>query len=902
MDLQRPPIFRIPLGEQEFPALDWIKTASDCRQYIQDGFAVLRRLHNQGGSGVQITLLMTSLIDRLLQRIFNIAHDKFSPDDRDFPFALVATGGYGREELHPASDVDLLFLVGKKPPAAIISATEETIGLLWDCGLKLGHAVRDIEQSLQQCRKDVTVLTSLLDMRLLCGSPAIYEELREAISALVSGDGGNRFIKNKLKEQQKRHDKYGASVYLLEPNIKESKGGLRDLQTALWVAKVAYRVKRLDELHLRGVIEKNELKILGSAREFIFRVRNELHFKSGGRGQPELMTLALQSELADFFGYEDKGPFLAVERFMAAYYSHVRQIRFISSYIIDRSLQKTGLVETPRIKLSAEDREFGIEEKNGRLDFKDATKPAALDMLRIFLLAQKYKATVGHEAKLCMVKNLSLFDDKVIRSEDAAKLFLGLFDNENNLYEIMRAMNETGVLRSYIPEFADIFCRVQFDSYHVYTVDTHLILALKMLHDLRHKVCLTDYPELCQIAAEIKEPTTLYLAVLLHDIGKGQGKNHSQKGAAMTGEILKRLGLDPDRTAKIQTLVRRHLLMSELSQKRDISDPRLIVEFAETVGDLENLNMLYILTAVDLLAVNPRIWNNWRASLLSELYHRTVDFFLAPHEQFEQGMTERMRQVTEILSEQVGTEEAELLVSGISLRFFRHRSVEQASHELLQISESDHFRFHYRNLEHEASCEIAIYTHGLTYRFNKVAGILAANRVNILWAEIYSLPDGRALDVFRVTSLVTPPFPEERTMSRIQSELKQAFYDQLDVGKLVEQKLKPGLLDRYGKSQPTTVPTKVKIDNQTSDNFTIVDVVTSDRPGLLYDITRVLFRARYKTEFTLISTNADRVEDSFYIRTESGEKIMNPEDLRRLRESILREIKKRNRKLEDMQP
>lgn len=850
---------------------------------------------------MQIVALTTSLIDRLVRRVFEIARKRLPATARDFPFALVATGGYGREELHPASDVDLLFLTASDPPPAVYSAAEEIIGLLWDCGLKVGHAVRDTEQSLQQCREDVTVLTSLLDMRLLCGSEILYRELEERIAILLDGEGGHRFVKNKLIEQQKRHQKYGASVYLLEPNIKESKGGLRDLQTALWIAKVAFGVRQIEELSLNGVIEDNELRRLAMAREFIFRVRNELHFKSGGKGRPELMTLTLQSELADFFGYDDRGPLLAVEQFMAAYYSHVRQIRFICSYINDRSLQKIGLEEAPKIELLPEDRDFGITVYNGRLNFKAEEKPTALAMLRIFALAQKYEAIVGHEAKLFMVKNLSLFDEDLINSPAAAEIFLSLFTNETNLYEIMRAMNETGILRTYIPEFSAIFCRVQFDNYHVYTVDTHLILALKKLHDMRQKACLTEYPELCRIVSEITDPTVLYLAVLLHDIGKGQGKNHSRTGAVMAAEIATRLGLEPDRVKRIRTLVRRHLLMTELSQKRDISDPRLIVEFAETVGDLENLKMLYLLTVADLLAVNPHIWNNWRASLLSELYQRTVEFFLAPHEQFEQGMTERMQRVTGKLGEQIGSKEAEQIVSGISLRFFRHRSVEQASKELMPLSENNRFHFSYRNLENEASCEILLYTKGLSFRFNKVAGILAANRVNILTAEIYTLLDGRALDIFRVTALVNPPFPEAKTMSRIRNELEMAFFQDLDVVQLVEDRLKPGLLDRYVKNSPTTVPTRVNIDNQSSDNFTIVDVVTSDRPALLYDITRVLSRSRYKTEFSLISTNADRVEDSFYIRTENGEKIMDQADLRRLKESILREIKKRNRKLDDQE-
>jgi len=591
------------------------------RQYVDHGRRTLFDRHRAGAGGLEVASAWSTVMDHLIRHLFATISAEYT---NQFPapnrrFALVAQGGYGRGELNPQSDIDLLFLYGWKVSPFVETVTEKLLYTLWDAALQVGHATRSISECVRLAASDMKVRTSLLDARFLCGDYALYEDFEKKAESRLVTKGVKRFMREKLEENRARHEQFGGSVYLLEPEVKEGEGGLRDVQTARWIARAKLRVKDLDALALNGIVSPTDIAHLKESQDFLLRVRNELHF-STGKHQDQL-TFEHQEKVSSALGFEGEGTLRGVEVFMRSYYLHAAQINRLSELIVHRVTE----CDKPRFGASyvfGRTLREGIRLSQGHLT---VTKPEVLEtspdnLIRVFDDAQKYNCQLTHETREMLRQNLHLIDDDFRRSAEANATFFSVLKWKESVYETLLEMHRAGVLGAFIPEFGRLLCMVLHDAYHIYTVDQHSLRLIKEIERLKAGDYAESAPLLTQLAREAEEIELLYLGLMFHDIGKGFGGGHSEIGAHMVRTIARRMRLNADAGALVEFLVRHHLLMTHTAFRRDLEDEKTIFDFAKVMGSVDNLKMLYLLTFADVKAVGPEVWNPWKASLLGELY------------------------------------------------------------------------------------------------------------------------------------------------------------------------------------------------------------------------------------------------------------------------------------------
>ena len=521
----------------------------------------------------------------------------------------MAIGGYGRSELNPYSDIDVLFLYPSNMNSYLKSLTEGILYHLWGLGLTVGFSTRNTADCVKIAKSDLTARTALMDTRLIAGDEALYVEMEEVVLKDVIGKGVDDFIRDKVKEGEERHAKYGSSVYILEPNIKEGEGGLRDIHTALWVSKARFKAGTFRQLMKKGVINPKELKFFERSTEFLFRVRNELHYLSGRKN--DQMMFDYQEKIAAFMGFRDTGQHLAVEGFMRGYYIYARNVSQFSRMLIKRASAGPGI--GGRLLHKMIQREIG----EGFKVFHNSitvTSPSLFEktpflLMKAFELSQRHALPLNDFTEELIRKGLRLADDSFRRSNEVNASFLAVLKGKRDVYETLATMHDLRLLGKLIPEFGKTFCRVQHDIYHVYTLDAHSLFTVMELRRLMEGKYEKEFPFLTNLAREIDNQHVLVLAGLFHDIGKGGGRDHSDAGAEMVKEIALRMGLPEPDAAVLEFLVKKHLLMAHISQRRDISDERLILDFCREVGDPEKLKMLYLLTFADIRAVGPDVWD-----------------------------------------------------------------------------------------------------------------------------------------------------------------------------------------------------------------------------------------------------------------------------------------------------
>ena len=608
------------------------------RHYIDKGRQVLFERHREGADGLDVVNAWATVMDHLIRHLFAMV----SAEQRvRFPgpatrLTLVAQGGYGRGELNPRSDIDLLFLHPWKISPFVEVVTERLLYTLWDAGLEVGHATRSSSECIRLGESDMKVRTSLLDTRFLCGDFDLYGTFEKAVESRLVKKSLGRFIREKLAESQRRHGEYGGSVYLLEPEVKEGEGGLRDVQTARWIARAKLKTKELDALALNGIIGAAEVIHLKESQDFLLRVRNELHF-STGKHQDQL-TFEHQEKVSAALGFAGEGSLRAVEVFMRAYYLHAAQISRLSALVIHRVTDCDKPTFGAKYVFGRTLRE-GVRVSKGHIS---VTKPAVLNshpdnLIRIFDDAQKYNCQLTHETRELLRQQLGLIDDEFRRSAEANVPFFSILKWKDGVYETLLEMHRSGVLGAFIPEFGRLLCMVLHDAYHTYTVDEHSLRLIKEIERLKAGDYRDRLPLLTQLARETEKIELLYLGLMFHDIGKGFGGGHSEIGAHMVRSIGHRMRLNADDGALVEFLVRHHLLMTHIAFRRDLEDEKTIFDFAKTMGSVNNLKMLYLLTFADVKAVGPEVWNPWKASLLGELYIKTLNLL----EEVEKGEFQR---------------------------------------------------------------------------------------------------------------------------------------------------------------------------------------------------------------------------------------------------------------------
>jgi [protein-PII] uridylyltransferase len=866
------------------------------RQYVEEARAELYQRHLAGAGGLEIVHDFSAAMDRLLQAIFRHADTEHAKRFSRLQqrLTVVARGGYGRAELNPYSDIDLLFLHDYKPGPYLEVVTETILHALWDSGWIIGYAVRNATECVKMAAADLKEKTAILDARLLAGDAALYARFEDALVSDVLNRDQQNFFKAKLEESRDRHKRYGDSVYLLEPQLKEGEGGLRDLHTALWLAKVKYKVHSLAELVQRGIISEAEMGEVVGAQDFLLRVRNALHFAS--RRHTDQLTFEFQEQLAPSLGFHDGDGLAASAHLMRAYYQQANTIVRFSEGLIARVTEDMA---TSRFFRRIPGRQIrpGVIIQSRVLGIADVQlfKRAPLNLIEIFADCQAHGVELSSSAYQLVRDHLALIDDKMRQAPETGAALMKILRGRQRVADTLEAMHRAGVLGALIPEFGNLYARVLHDLYHIYTVDRHSLAAVRELERLRAGEFKNTNPLLTEVAREYAALPSVFMAILLHDIGKGHGHDHHERGALLAEAVCKRLGRDSEESDLVVFLVHHHLMMSQVAQKGDVNDDRTVNDFARLVGSIDRLKALYLLTFADMRAVAPSVYNNWRDRLLSDLYMKTLKLL-------EQGDREavdparRLALVKNAVREQLTHTSAPAGEINSFLELMPERY-------FLTVPETDissHFEAmralgqrrlvcrhrHFPDLEFSEFIVVTADEPGL---FSKIAGVLTANYLNILSARITTRADGIALDVFHVSHLhgAGALAMEEDRWLRVERDLERVLAGEQDIAALVANAQRSRLA---GRKFVRRVPTEVTVDNRSSEQLTVVDVFTQDRVGLLFAITHALFQLGYIIHLARISTNADQALDVFYISDRAGNKIVELERMRALRAALIERL------------
>jgi [protein-PII] uridylyltransferase len=858
------------------------------RRYVRLETERLRMRHRLGLGGAEIANARSYQVDLVVQRACRAAAEEAGPGAQAelSGCAVVALGGYGRAELAPYSDVDLLFLHPEGASAAVTAFVERALQLLWDAGLAVGHSFRSPEECVAEARDDLHSRTALTEARLVGGSATLFDDLLTALNEGLLGDSKatQRFLEAMRLETEERYAKQGNAVCVQEPNVKEGVGGLRDLHTVLWVAHARLGSGRLSTLKNDGWLSAGEYRAARRASDFLWRVRNEAHFSTGRR--TDFLSLDLQAEIAPRLGYQAKRGLLDSELFMRDYYRRAAELHEVSRGFLLRHMDSEPRRLFPVLRRRAR-RLRGFEVREGHLfagkgEFPEG--PAAL--LEAVEVAQVEDVAVSDELKLQLRSHAGLVDRAFRSSSGATETLLRLLGRRGHVGTAMRTLHETGILGRLLPEWARISFLVQHDHYHRYTVDEHTLRALEALDE----VAKGDDPALGRFGValdEIEDAMPLYLGMLLHDIGKGRGGGHVEKGARIAIRTLVHLGLDPEAAAKVLFLIEAHLEMSQLSQQRDLSEPALIEAFAKRVGSLERLNLLLLLTYADHRAVAPGIWTEWKATLLWELYDRTRNRLLGGEGHGDQADAEREAAVA-VLREEFPAEKVEHHFGLLPERYLRTTDSERmARHFRLLCSRHDRpVAVDWYDLERGRASELTVTARDRRGLFAAVSGTLSASNIDILSVDLFSRADGLVLDTLRVSELPehAPISPERR--ARIEASLTRAVSGEKDVVTTVE---------RWRKNQRRQHPRhwgrikrrpSVRFDNDGSATSTIVEVRAPDQPGLAFTISEALAGLGLDITFAKIATAKALALDVFYVTDAAGMKLL-PEVLGEVESALL---------------
>lgn len=882
---------------------DWeLDLVAGARSYIQRGRALLLEGHRAGAGGLEIVSAYTTMMDCLIRHLFESVSDNFT---RQYPSlnprcTLVAQGGYGREELSPHSDVDLLFLYTWKVTPFVEAVAEKLLYTLWDAGFQVGHATRSIAESMRLANKELKVKTSLLDARYLCGDYPLYQEFEKAVEEHLLNKSNDNFVREKLAESESRHETYGGSVYLLEPDVKEGEGGLRDIHTALWIARLKQRAKDLDSLVVKGVISPADRSQLRSAQDFLLRVRNELHF-SCGKHQDQL-TFAEQEKVSQALGFRGEEKLKGVEVFMRNYYLEASQVSRITALIIHRITEHSAFPH--RAALNGRNLREGVRVSKGHLWISDpsilTSEPG--NLVRVFADLQQRGLELSQESRELMREHLGLIDDRFRRSAAANLPFFEILKWKERVYETLSEMHRCGVLGAFIPEFGRLLCMVLHDAYHIYTVDQHSLRLIRETERLKGGELKETLPLLTQLAREIEKIEILYLGLLFHDIGKGYGGGHSEIGSRMVKDIARRMRLNIDDTAQVEFLVRYHLLMTHTAFRRDLDEEKTILDFAQTVGTIDNLKMLYLLTYADIRAVGPDVWNNWKASLLAELYLKALGVL----EQLEKGEFRREDRRATIrrirarlerrLLRQYPLGKVKRFLESMPDRYIltTPESEVPAHFELMQGFSGEGFTSSVRHFPEKDFSELVVCTKDRPGLFASITGVLASLGLDILNAQITTAKNGLILDAFWISHAGRREVVMgSQKWARVRSTLDGVLRGQIDVAVLVEGSERPPLFEK----RTPKVASVIQVDNEASDDFTILEVYTQDRIGVLFTITYCLHQLAISIHLAKISTNVDQVADVFYVTDEKGVKIQDPGRLETIRQTLYQTLVPENERV-----
>jgi [protein-PII] uridylyltransferase len=873
------------------PALDRGAFVAPLKAVLTKGHAEIRRRFEASGDGAAVMREQSFLVDQLIRAMFDLVTVDIYPLPNPTSgerLAIVAVGGYGRGELAPYSDIDLLFLLPYKRTPHTEQVVEYLLYLLWDLGLKIGQATRSVEDCLRQAKSDLTIRTGLLEARYLWGEQALFRDLKRRFDSDIVRGTASQFVEGKLAERDARHQRVGDSRYQLEPNVKEGKGGLRDLHTLFWLAKYIYRTDDVGRLVELGVLSAEESSRFDHAQNFLWTVRCHLHYLAGR--SEERLTFDLQTEIARRMGYADDARGRGVERFMKDYFlvaKDVGDLTRIFCAILEADQKRRRRLSWVRWGAGRRSFEgFVLDGERLTIPAEDFFKKDPVALLRLFQVAQEHGLDIHPRALRAASQSLQLIDDRLREDPEANRLFIDILTSRKDPETALRRMNEAGVFGGFIPDFGRVVAQMQYDMYHHYTVDEHTLFAIGILHKIESGLLEKEHPLATEIVAEIVSRRALYLAVLLHDIAKGRGGDHSEIGERVAAKLGPRLGLSDEETETVAWLVRWHLLMSGTAFKLDIGDPKTIADFVARVQSPERLKLLLVLTVADIRAVGPNVWNGWKASLLRELYHRATDVMSGGLTVVAQDSRIAAAQAAarELLPEFSEEDFATFVGRGYPFYWLSFDPETHARHARLmreaEISGTP-LTVEKRVDPQRSVTEITLYTADHPGLFSRIAGALAVSGADIVDARILTMSNGMALDTFWVQDLAGRPFDRPDKLARLAVIFENVLTGDLKPHR--ELARPPAFPSR---TQVFTVVPRALVDNKASASHTVIEVNGRDRPGLLYELTRELTRLNLQISSAKISTYGEKVVDVFYVKNLFGHKVEQPAKLSEIQKSL----------------
>ena len=879
------------VGSVQAPALDRSAFVAPLKVALTAGRAEIRRRFEATGDGAATIREQCFLIDQLIRALFDLVTQVIYPLPNPTSgerLAIIAVGGYGRGELAPYSDIDLLFLLPYKRTPHTEQVVEYLLYLLWDLGLKIGQSTRSVDECLRQAKSDLTIRTALLEARYLWGDQALFNEFKKRFDSDIVKGSAAQFVASKLAERDARHKRLGDSRYQLEPNIKEGKGGLRDLHTLFWIAKYIYRTDDVGKLVDLGVLSAEESQRFDRAQKFLWTVRCHIHYLAG-RAE-ERLTFDLQTEIGRRMGYTDHAGSRGVERFMKHYFLVAKDIgdltRIFCAILEADQKHKRRL---SWVRWGNGRRSLGGFVVDGEWltiaseDFFKKNPPA---LLRLFQVAQQHELDIHPRALRAASLSLRLINQQLRDNSEANRLFLEILTSRKDPETALRRMNEAGVLGRFIPDFGRVVAQMQYDMYHVYTVDEHTLFAIGILHKIESGLLEEELPLATQLMPTIVSRRALYLAVLLHDIAKGRGGDHSEIGEQIALKLGPRLGLSAEETETVAWLVRWHLLMSGTAFKLDIGDRQTIGNFVERVQSPERLKLLLVLTVADIRAVGPKVWNGWKAALLRELYHRAIELISGglSGEGRESRAAAAQTAARRLLPDFSEPEFATFVSRGYSYYWLSFDAPTHSRHaRLMREAEASGapLTVEKRVDPYRSVTEITLYTADHPGLFSRIAGALAVSGANIVDAKIITMSNGMALDTFWVQDSNGGPFDRPDKLAKLAVVFENVLSGDLKPHR--ELAHPPAFPSR---TRVFMVTPRVLLDNKASGSHTVIEVNGRDRPGLLFEVTRALTGLNLQVSSAKISTYGEKVVDVFYVKDLFGHKIEHSAKLAEIQRTL----------------
>ena len=866
---------------------------SNLKNQLDEKIDLIKKIFLETSDGSLNVGLNSILIDSLLRVVFKKIYYKIF-NNTDYIFSIIAVGGYGRGELAPCSDLDLLFLLPNNLKINQSKHGEEVIQfilyILWDLGYTVGHSTRTIDDCIEKSKLDLTISTALLEKRFIVGNEDVFSLLNDKFTFFIKNTKTLKFVEAKLVESELRHKKFGGSRYVVEPNVKDGKGGLRDLHTLIWISKFAYKVDSVSKLINMGALSKKEAASFAESQRFLLSVRCHLHYRAFR--EDDRLAMDAQLDLAKTMNFKNTITQKDVERFMKRYFLATKTVGSLTRIFcaaIETEFNKPLRLSFLSFKKKEDVYPFDIELGRLFVKNKEVLSENPVNIIKLFNISHNKNIDIHPKTLRYLTSLQRLINHEVRHDFDANKMFLDILTSDKDSTRTLRLMNESNILGKFIPEFQKIVGLMQFDMYHSYTVDEHTIFTISNLYSLKNGEFKNFAPLASKVILEISSKKCLFVAMLLHDIAKGRKGDHSENGSLIASVVCPRLGLSKEETKTVEWLILYHLLMSKTAFRYELGDARVIKSFVDKVKSVERLKLLLVLTVADIKGVGPEIWNDWKGSLITELYSKSFDMLQkdnvnelikTPKKSFENFLVENG--LTNSDAKQYCSYYYDNYWEIFNLsRIINHYEIFRNMYK-----DSKKFKVHLFDESKLKATELLVIApdhHGL---FSLISGLVSASGYDVVNAKIITRSDGYALDTFFIQNKNRQPIIEEHSKKKLLKVISQGLEGNFNVEKALNKRWE----EIPARFRAIKAPTRVIIDNNMSDEYSILEIKCKNAPGVLYRITKVITSLGLQINTANVSTYGDRVVDIFYIKDAFGSKIDNNKSMDKVKMSILKTL------------